>query len=339
MKHAKVPVEVSTIYAGKLRRYHGETWWQRLRDIRTIAYNIRDIALIGLGFVQSAWMLLTKRPDVVFAKGGYVCLPLGLAAALLRIPIVIHDSDTRPGLTNCVLARFAARIGTGSPLENYSYDKSKTSYVGVPISEQFRPFSDEAKQAARHNLGMIDVLAPLVVVTGGGLGARSINQAMVRSAPDLIKAGLHVYHVTGKKHFESIKSQLPDHPHYIAVPFVYRDMHAVLGAADVVVSRGSATFLQELAGLAQPTIIVPAAHLGDQVKNAAVYEAAEAAIVATDHEIADGDTLGQMIMSLINSPAQRSKLSQKLHQFARPSAARDMALIIASVVTVSGVKR
>ncbi|MEO5691036.1 MAG: glycosyltransferase [Candidatus Saccharimonadales bacterium] len=328
MRHALVPVVVKTIPAGKFRRYHGESVIDALKDGRTILLNLRDLVHIVAGFVMSMVYLIMRRPDVVFAKGGYVCLPFGLAASLLRIPLVIHDSDTRPGLTNKVLARFATQIGTGSPIENYGYDKVKTSYVGVPIQSEFHPFSEEERRSARHEIGMIDVTARLVVVTGGGLGARSINEAMVRSAPRVLEAGIHVYHVTGKKQYDDIVQRAPQHAHYITVPFVYKDMHRILGAADVVVSRASATFIQELAGLAKPTILIPASHLGDQVKNAAVYEAANAAVVMTDDAIAIDQDLGTAIVSLMQSEQVRTRLSDKIHEFARPQAAAAVAAMI-----------
>lgn len=328
MQHARVPVQVSTIPAGKLRRYHGESVWQRLSDIKTIGYNFRDIFKITGGFFMSVWLLLRERPDVVFTKGGFVTLPLGLAAKLTGVPLVIHDSDTRPGLTNAVLGRFADAIATGSPLENYRYDPAKSRYVGVPIDPAFQPLSPQQQRAAKAAIGVIDLEAPLVVVTGGGLGAKSINEAMVEAGEQLIRQGIHVYHITGKHHYETIRRQLPEHPHYQVVPFVYKDMATVLGAGDVVISRGSATFLQELAGLAKPTIIVPAAHLGDQVKNAAVYAAAEAAIVLSDSEIARPGVLAAAIDRILNDADLRDRLSQKLHRFARPQAARDVATMI-----------
>ncbi len=331
MHHANVPVSVTTIAAGKLRRYHGETWLQRLGDVRTILFNLRDIGYIVMGFMQSVWLLLRNRPDIVFAKGGYVCLPLGIAAVLLRIPIVIHDSDTRPGLTNRVLARFARSIGTGSPVENYNYDPHKTRYVGVPVKDVFHPFSAHDIRRARDAIGVIDVTAPLVVVTGGGLGAKSINEAMVHCGNAVVASGAQVYHVTGKAHYESVAARVPDHPHYQAVPFVFENMHDVLGAADVVVSRASATFLQELAGLAKPAIVIPAAHLGDQVKNAAVYRGVDAAVVLTDQMIAEGDELGRAIISLIHDTQRQKELSHNLHQFAKPHASRDVAMMIMKV--------
>ena len=328
MKHASVPVAIKTIPAGKFRRYHGESLLDKLKDVRTMAYNLRDIVFIIAGFIKSLGMLIASRPDVVFAKGGYVCLPFGLAASLLRIPLIIHDSDTRPGLTNKVLARFAAAIGTGSPVENYGYDQAKTHYVGVPIQSQFTSFTEEQRREARHDIGMIDVTAPLVVVTGGGLGSRSINEAMVASAKTVIEAGIHVYHVTGKNHYNEVVDRVPQHAHYMTVPFVYKDMHTVLGAADMVVSRASATFIQELAGLAKPAILIPARQLGDQVKNARVYDDAKAAVVMTDDDIASGSALGKAIVSLMSDSSRRERMSAQLHTFARPEAAGDVAKMI-----------
>ncbi len=328
MAHAHVPVTVKTIPAGKFRRYHGESAIDALKDVKTMLFNLRDLGYIIAGFFMSVVYLLRRRPDVVFAKGGYVCLPFGLAASLLRIPLVIHDSDARPGLTNKVLSRFADHIGTGSPVENYGYDLGKTSYVGVPIQPEFSPFSDQDQRAARHEIGMIDVTAPLVVVTGGGLGAQSINEAMVLSAQTVLSAGIHVYHVTGKKQFEDIAQRVPQHAHYITVPFVYKNMHHVLGAADVVVSRASATFIQEIAGLAKPTILIPASHLGDQVKNAEVYEKAHAAVVMSDESILHDEGLGNAIVSLVQDATQRQSLTDKINSFARPQAAMAVARMI-----------
>ena len=179
MKHARTPVPVHVIRAGKLRRYHGVPLVRQLLDIPTVVRNLRDIAYIVIGFVQSFVLLLRFKPDVVFAKGGYVCLPLGYAAKLLRIPLVIHDSDARPGLTNKLLGRFAQAIATGSPLENYNYPAERSSYTGVPIDPAFHPFTEAEQRAARDTIGIVDIDKPLIVVTGGGLGAESINTGLV----------------------------------------------------------------------------------------------------------------------------------------------------------------
>ena len=335
MEHALVPVSVHVIKAGKLRRYHGIPLWKQLLDIPTVAKNIRDIFFIGIGFFQSLVLLCRFKPDVVFAKGGYVCLPLGYAARILGVPLVIHDSDTRPGLTNKTLSRFARSIATGSPLENYSYPKEKTVYTGVPIDPAFHMLSPEEVHQAKHDIGIVDLSKPLVVVTGGGLGSENINRGIVAIAERLIADGYAIYHVTGKRHAERVKRDAPEHADYHIVPFVYKDMVKVLGAADVVVSRGSATFLQELAALAKPTVIVPAGHLGDQVKNAAVYEAAHAAYVVSDEEVRAGLGLYDAIRSCISQQKETKAMTERFHAFAKTDAAIDVAHLIVSAVEKS----
>lgn len=328
MSHAQAPVTVHVIHAGKLRRYHGIPLWKQLLDIPTVFQNIRDIAFIGAGFIQSLLLLRRFRPEVVFAKGGYVCLPLGYAAKVLGIPLVIHDSDTRPGLTNRVLSRFATSIATGSPLENYTYPVERSVYTGVPIDPAFHPFSEEEQRQAKHDIGIVDLEKPLVVVTGGGLGAASINAGVVAAAQRLLDDGFAIYHVTGKKHYDAVRSTAVEHPDYHIVEFVYKDMSRILGAADIVVSRGSATFLQELAALAKPVVIVPAEHLGDQIKNAVVYESADAAYVLRDGDVREGDTLYRVIKQWQAEPSAAKEMTLRFHEFAKQDAAKDVATLI-----------
>lgn len=323
-----MPVPVHVIAAGKLRRYHGVPLWKQLLDIPTVAKNVRDVVLIATGFVQSIALLRRIRPDVVFAKGGYVCLPLGYAAKVLGIPIVIHDSDARPGLTNKLLSRYASAIATGSPLENYPYPKEKTTYTGVPIDPAFHPFSEDEQRQAKHEIGIVDLDKPLVVVTGGGLGAESINTGIVAIAERLMADGYAIYHVTGKKHYGRVKQAAFEHPDYHIVEFVYKDMATVLGAADVVVSRGSATFLQELAALAKPTVIVPAAHLGDQMKNAVSYEKAKAAYVLGDKAVREGEALYEALKHCIDNPEATAVMAERFHAFAREDAALEVAKLL-----------
>ena len=330
MQHASVPVRVLTIPSGKLRRYHGVPIWRQLLDLPTVARNIIDLGKIVGGLFASWWLLVRERPDVVFAKGGFVCLPMGYAARALGIPLVIHDSDARPGLTNTLLARFATAIATGTPLENYQYDTKKTRYVGVPISPDFRPVATQLQVAYKQEIG-VDDTRPLVVVTGGGLGAASINQAITAGYQKLLMHGATVYHVCGKKHYDKLRGTVGSPEGYYLVPFVYKDMYKVLAAADVVVSRASATFTQEVAALRKPAILIPAHMLNDQVKNAAVYEKAQAARVLSDDDIKQPSRLADEILMLLNDPVLAEGLAERLHAFARPDAAHDTAEMIATV--------
>jgi UDP-N-acetylglucosamine--N-acetylmuramyl-(pentapeptide) pyrophosphoryl-undecaprenol N-acetylglucosamine transferase len=299
-------------------------------DAPTFLHNVVDMFLAGAGFVQSIVKLLSWRPDVVFTKGGFVCLPVGAAAKLLGIPLVIHDSDAHPGLTNRILSRWAAQIATGAPSEYYPYPKARSHYIGIPVSAEFRPFSDKEKYLARSDLGIADVKKPLVVVTGGGLGAKRINDAMVMIGEALLKKA-SVIHISGAWQYESLQHKVPQSPDYQLLSFVDHDMAKILGAADVVVTRAGATTMLELAALAMPTIIIPNGQLtgGHQLKNAKVYEDADAAmVIAEEALLKDPRILLLAIERLLQNAKLSADFSTALHTFAKPAAAVAMSEII-----------
>lgn len=331
MEKVDTKVDVQVINAGKVRRYAHLNFWQHFTVKGLMWSNFKDTFKIAHGFIQSVAVIKKFKPDVVFTKGGYVCLPIGAAAHFLRIPLVIHDSDARPGLTNKLLSKWADVIATGSPLENYNYPASKSHYIGVPISPKFTPKKPAEQKAAKKEFGF-NPERLLVVAVGGGLGAKSINIAMNKAAHSLLEQGIGAYVVAGKGHYdETVKTALKDDK-YKVVPFVYEDMDNLLGAADIVVSRGSATFLQELAGLGKATIIVPAHQLGDQRKNAQVFNEAGAAIVLNNEGIENDSRLGEAILMLADDPVLRAELGEKMHALAKPQAASDLASLILTAV-------
>ena len=330
MAEASMLVRVSTISAGKFRRYRHFRFVDYITTPSVTLKNIADVAKIIVGFAQSLWIIGLFRPDVVFAKGGFVCLPVGWAARVWRVPIVIHDSDARPGLTNRLLAPFARAIATGYPLDNYPYDKQVSAYTGVPIRAGCAPVSNERQRDAKRAYD----IAPstrLIVGVGGGLGARSINRALVESAAVLPKQSVKIIIVAGMKHYNETLELAAGSDQIEVLEFVAEGMVELLSAADIVVTRSSATSLQELAGLAKPIIAVPARQLGDQHKNAAVYGAAEAAIVLGDDALERGE-LGGTLKELLTNSDKQAALAHNLHQFARPHAARDVARIVIATV-------
>lgn len=324
-------IRVDTIVSGKLRRYHHLKWWQQLMKFRTITLpNIIDVVKVSVGFMQCLCKLAAWRPDVVFTKGGYVCLPVGLAAHVLRIPLVIHDSDAHPGLTNRVLARWADAIGTGAPLKFYPYPREISQYVGVPIMEDFVPYSDERRRDVKVKLGF-DPTRPLVVVTGGGLGARRINDAVVAMLPQLTKQ-TNVILITGAQQYSDIRARVPNDTSQAHIhDFISSGLVDMLGAADIVVARAGATTILELAALAKPTILVPNGYLtgGHQLKNAAVYEEKGAVKVIDELQLDDHPkVLVQAIEALLADRAAMTRMGAAFLAFAHPHAARDMAEMI-----------
>lgn len=339
---AKAPFKVGMkrIHAGKFRRYHKIGKLKQLLHAPTTLQNIRDIAYVSAGFLQSVRFLRKVKPDVVFTKGGFVCLPVGLAAKALGIPLVIHDSDAHPGLTNRILAKYATVIGTGAPLENYNYPEGRTHYVGIPVNAGFRPVSAAYQRECKGKLGLHDTRKPLLVVTGGGLGSRNLNRVVAMVAGRLLDK-IAIVHYTGNTNYQETIETAPEHIDYIIKPFV-ASLETAFAAADVVVTRAGATAVSELAAMAKPAIIVPSPHLagGHQLKNAEVFHKARAAIVLQEEDIIlDGRKLAKAVAALVASPEKRKLLGGKLHTFAKPEAALDMAALIAEVACTHNHKR
>lgn len=327
---------VDVIAAGKLRRYANLGFWYRWFSpwhiIHTHIPNFIDLFKIIAGFIQSLVKLRLWRPDVVFCKGGYVSLPVGLVAHLYHIPLVIHDSDTVPGLTNRVLAKYADAIGTGAPVENYpSYPRSRTRFIGIPVRLEIKHISATGQLTLRHQLGL-DGKRPLVLAMGGGLGAVAINQAMATNAERLVEGGAEIILLTGRNHSVDIPDRLRKYCHVYAFSDRVAEFEQV---ADVVVTRAGATTMAELATVGVATIIVPSPYLaGDhQTKNAEVYRKAGAAEVIKETELDQRPRLlYDAISELIADRAKRRRLATNLSQFARPNALDDMVKMILSVL-------
>lgn len=324
-------IRIETILSGKLRRYHHFRWWDYVTTPSVVFSNIRDVFLLIAGFFQSTVKLIMWRPDVVFAKGGFTSVPAGIAARLLKIPLVIHDSDSHPGLANRLLARFATLIATGAPLENYPYDKKRAYYTGIPISEDFRPYTDEERREMKVTLGF-EPDRPLVVVTGGGLGAGLINETVASQLKSLL-AITSLLLLSGTEHYDETRALTPQNSsHFQLLPFVNSEEMALsLGAADVVVSRAGATTILELSALAKPTILIPNARLtaGHQLKNAAEYSRNGAAEVIGDDELTENpQRLVVMIDSLLASPAKRKQMAKTFHALFKSNATKGVANLI-----------
>lgn len=289
-----------------------------------------DAVKIATGTMQSLYKMYRWRPDVVFAKGGYVCLPVGIAARMLNVPLVIHDSDTHPGLTSRILSRWAKAISTGAPLEYYNYPARKSHYVGIPISSRIKPLSDSDRKKAIKELGFSGK-RPLIVVTGGGLGARKVNDAVV-AVLDGLTGIADVLLVTGKGLYDEVAEKVGNtYDESLKLVGYTPGLSDVMAAADIVVTRAGATTMLELAALKRPTIIIPNGHLtgGHQLKNAQVYESAGAAEVLQEDDIDEQPLmLLDTISRLLNDKRQMTAMSEAIGKLAMPHAARDVASLV-----------
>ena len=303
-------------------------WFSPYHIIHTHIPNFIDMFKIAGGFIQSLCKMLVWRPDVVFCKGGYVSLPVGIVAHLYHIPLVIHDSDTVPGLTNRVLAKYASAIGTGAPVENYpSYPKRITKFIGIPVGDNVKHISETERTNLKHELGL-DGNQPLVLAMGGGQGAVAINDAITANATKLVKDKVNVVLLAGRGREVNMPKSVGKHIQVLEFTNRVTDYEQV---ADVVVTRAGATTMAELAAIGVATIIVPSPYLaGDhQTKNAQVYEKAGAAVVLNEFDLKDKPSiLYDAIKDLLDDKSKRAKLAKNLRTFAKPDALDGMVQMI-----------
>lgn len=326
---------VYTVLAGKFRRYHGEGFKQLL-DLPTVLKNIRDAFFVLAGIWQSFWLLRRLKPQIILTRGAYVSVPVALGGVLNRVPYITHDSDAIPSLANRLIAPWAVLHAVALPEELYAYPIDKTVTVGVPVSQDYQPVTSGLQRRYRQELGL-ERYEYLVLVTGGGNGARSLNAAVVASAGYLLKRypGLVVVHVAGRALEDEVaaayNAMLPaaTRPRVLVKGFV-TDLYRYSGAADVIIARGGATNLAEFALQAKACIIVPNPFLtgGHQLKNAEALTRQGAVIELTEEQIEQERRLGSVLSDLLDNPGKRLELSRQLANFARPDAARRLAMLL-----------
>lgn len=334
---AQPEVSIKSIFAGKLRRYHGKSLFWHATHLPTVVLNIRDIGYLLIGAFQSCILLISQRPDVVFCKGGYVCIPVGFMAHLFKIPLVIHDSDTRPGLTNKILSRWAKIICTGMPTSFYPYEKAKMRYIGMPVSEKFKPISILEQSNYKKQLGF-NSDQKIVLVTGGGNGAESLNILFSEAVGELIADGWGIIHLAGRGKSETLRKKqkvLGKTAQNAWKIEEFIDMVPCMLAADVVVARTSASTLQEAANAQKVVIGVPSPYLKDQQLNAEFFDSKNT-IIALDESSIKPSELYEAIVTWGVQDARSKKMATLLHnQFAKPNAARELAELIERCVVTS----
>jgi UDP-N-acetylglucosamine--N-acetylmuramyl-(pentapeptide) pyrophosphoryl-undecaprenol N-acetylglucosamine transferase len=317
-----------SIRAGKWRRYDDDSWSQRLIDPKTHLLNLRDVCYMAIGLFQSLWYLWREKPDVVFIKGGYVGVPVGLAAALLRRPFVTHDSDALAGIANRIIGRWAKVNAVAAPSSFYSYPVQKQVQTGVPISRVFRIITKLQQQQARIEL-KLEGDKPVVLVVGGSLGAQRINQALIAGARRLSQSCV-VVHVAGEKNRSLVQRAVGDLADYHVLGYT-EQLHSYMSAADLVVTRAGATTTAEIAAMGKPAIFIPASQLADQKRNATVLRQAGLRVLEEAEIIARPEFLGEIIEELLHDEAGLHQLQQNIKKYARPDAATRVAQVIIDV--------
>lgn len=238
------------IDAGKLRRYLS-------------VKNLSDALRVFKGFGEAFGVLRKLKPDVVFSKGGFVSTPVVWAAYLNRIPVVIHESDVTPGLANKLSIPFATKVCYTFPETKQYLHAEKSVLTGLPVRESL--FA--GKKEVGKKLCGFSTNKPVILVIGGSLGSKKINEVMRKALPELLK-NFNICHLCGKGGLDNSLSNLQGYKQF---EYVNTELQHLYSLADVIVSRAGATVLFEILALKKPALLIPLskeASRGDQILNA-----------------------------------------------------------------------
>lgn len=265
----KAGVPYDGISTGKLRRYF---------DLK----NFTDPFRVLKGLAEARRALKKYKPDVVFSKGGFVSVPVVLAAKNLHIPVVIHESDMTPGLANKISLPSASKVCCNFPETAATLPEGKAVVTGCPIRSELLTGTREEGLAYTGLSGD----KPIVLIIGGSLGSVKVNNAMRSVLPQLLET-FQVVHICGKGNRDE---SLMDTPGYVQYEYVSGPLKDLFAMADVVVSRAGANAICELLALRKPNLLIPlsaAASRGDQILNAASFQKQGFSEVLPEEEMND----------------------------------------------------
>lgn len=286
----------------------GKTWTKQ----------IQSLALLPKGFLEARALLKKHKARAVVGVGGYVTVPVLVAARTLGIPTLIHESNAMPGVANRFLNRFATRTAVGLASANTHFPRPGV-VTGTPVRREFfeAPALDPAASTRR------------LLVFGGSQGSRIINRAMARAAVLLEKLDLEVIHQTGEKDLAGTRqryTRMP--PHWKLEPFLTR-LWEQMAWADLVLSRAGAMTVSELAAAGRPSILVPfgSAAVAHQLQNARALEKAGAAVVIAEEDFT-AESLAGTVVELLKNRERLTAMGSRAKSLARPDAARDLAKLL-----------
>ncbi len=290
-----------TLYAPKLSRHKKWQW-------------IATPFLLTASVMRAMQILRKIRPSMVFTAGGYVSVPVVIAAKMQGIPIWVHQLDYLPGIANKVMAPFATRITTTFEKSAEKFPESKTETVGAVLRARLRISS---KETLLQKYGL-DPQKMTILITGGGTGAVQINDAMEVIAKELsLKA--NIIHLTGKGKMTNELQEIA--PNYCAIEMVTHEMHELYSLADIVVSRAGLGTMMELVSYKKPAIIIPIKN-SHQELNAAVLAEAGAAHVIWDM---NPQVLKQAISKMIDDDDRRNAYARAIGEVMDRSGAEKIA--------------
>lgn len=300
--------------------------WPRRRSLRRLWVAVK----LAYSVVRCWLYIRAFRPQAVFGVGGYVSLPLGLAAQRRGVPTVIHEQNRLLGMANRMLAPKAARILLSFPDTVGAYPAERARVVGNPVREGF--LHPPARDAACALLDL-DPSIPVVLVCGGSQGAQSLNEALAGALPHFTSGSIQILWMAGQTGIAEARDVAAGHPLRIDTFAFIDDMVTACAAADLIVSRSGASTTAELACLGKPSLLVPFPHATDnhQEQNARAFEDAGAARVILDRELT-GESLAAAVKALLEDAVLLNRMGEAARSLARPGAAETIAEEIFALV-------
>lgn len=256
------------ISTGKLRRYFD---WK----------NFKDPFKVLKGIMQSYSIIRKQKPDVIFSKGGFVTVPVILGAWLNRVPVIIHESDITPGLANKIAIPFASKVCTTFPETKEHLRTKKAEYVGAIVREEL----NEGDAVQGYRLCGFTNEKPVLLIMGGSLGSRRINQ-VVRKHLDTLLPQFQIVHICGKGQLDSSIEK----DGYQQFEYLHQELSDIMMMSDIVVSRAGSNSIFEFLFLKKPMLLIPlsrAASRGDQILNAKSFKKMGYCEVLEEEELTD----------------------------------------------------
>jgi len=313
-------IEFKPIFSGKLRRYFS---WR----------NFIDLIFIFLGFVQSFFIILKSRPNLVMSAGSFASVPVVWAAWLLRVPVLIHQQDVRPGLANRIMSPFAKVITVTFEKSLADYGK-KAVWTGNPAQNTKTRKHENTKTRKHENTKTQEIFnfkndLPVVLAVGGGTGALAINELIEKNLEELTQF-CNIIHITGKnkkiQYFKSLRVT-----RYALREFLNAEqMSQAYAAADIAVSRAGMGVLTELSYLGKPAILIPMPD-SHQEDNAKIFKEKQAAIVLNQKELT-AEKLVENIKKLLNNRELQNKLSSNIKTVIKKGANDRIVEIINNII-------
>ena len=292
----------------------------------------RGLVRVARGTLSAHRLVGAYKPDVVLLTGGFVGVPVSVAAWLRRVPTVVYLPDIEPGVALKAMARLATKVATTVDASAEFIPCRKMVVTGYPVREAFAKAS---REAGRARFGF-PADAQVLLVAGGSTGARSINRAVVGNIADLLaRPGMRVLHVTGNRDWPEMQAAYdalaPElKARYVVAPYLHEEMADAMASADLMVCRSGASALGELPALGLPAVLVPYPHAWRYQKvNAQYLVERGAAVMLEDGQLNHPEQgLAKLVMALLSDPARLAGMRDASRRLGTGDGARQIARVV-----------